>query len=127
MAKADIKDVGADVADAAQDLNDAVHSEARDNVRQFQASAQNLRDAVNDAIGKAADSVAAAAVRIGDQAKDAYGTTTDRVQHAADIVDPLVKEKPYAAVAIAAVAGIVLGLLMTSRGPKVIYVKPREH
>jgi ElaB/YqjD/DUF883 family membrane-anchored ribosome-binding protein len=127
MAGARIKDVGADVADAAQDLNDAVSTEARDNVRQFQASAQNLRDAVNDAIGKAADSVAAAAVRIGDQAKDAYGTTTDRVQHAADIVDPLVKERPYAAVAIAGVAGIVLGLLMSSRGPKVIYVKPREH
>ena len=127
MAGAKIKDVGADVAEAAQDLNDAVHTEARDNVRQFQASAQNLRDAVNEAIGKAADSVAAAAVRIGDQAKDAYGTTTDRVQHAADIVDPLVKERPYAAVAVAGIAGIVLGLLMSSRGPKVIYVKPRQY
>jgi len=126
MAEAIIKDVGVDVADAARDLDDAVKTEARDNIRQFQASAQNLRDAVNDAIGKAADSVAAAAVKIGDQAKDVYGTATDRVQLAADTVDPLVKEKPYAAVAIAAVAGIVLGLLMSSRGPKIIYVKPRQ-
>ena len=115
------------MADAARDLGEAVDTEARDNLRQFQTSAQNLRDAVNDAIGKAADSVATAAVRIGDQAKDAYGNATERVQYAADTVDPLVKEKPYAAVAIAAVAGIVLGLLMSSRGPKVIYVKPREH
>ena len=127
MAGASIKDVKADVADAVEDLTEAVDTEAKNNLHQFQTSAQNLRDAVNDAIGKAADSVAAAAVKIGDQAKDAYGTATDRVQHAADTVDPLVKEKPYAAVAIAGVAGIILGLLMSSRGPKVIYVKPRQY
>src|ERR1700756_5107887 len=92
----------------------------KDNVRQFQAKAQELKLAVNEAITKAADSVAVAAAKVGDQAKDVYGATSEHVQKAADAVDPFVKEKPYAALAIAGVAGLVLGLLFAGRGPRVI-------
>jgi ElaB/YqjD/DUF883 family membrane-anchored ribosome-binding protein len=41
-------------------------------------------------------------------------------------VDPYVKGKPYATMGMAAVAGLLLGLIMAGHGPKVIYVEPRD-
>jgi ElaB/YqjD/DUF883 family membrane-anchored ribosome-binding protein len=118
----DSVDEGAASAEAAVD---AAAEELKGNVRQFQAKAQEVRVAVNEAIGKAADTVAATAVKVGDQAKDAYGAATERVQQAADMVDPLVKEQPYVALGLAAVAGLLLGMML-GRGPRVIYVKSRS-
>ncbi|MGH6910679.1 MAG: hypothetical protein ACREEG_10875 [Phenylobacterium sp.] len=33
-------------------------------------------------------------------------------------------ERPYAALGATLAAGVVIGLLLNSRGPKIIYVKP---
>ena len=42
----------------------------------------------------------------------------------ADTVDPFVKEKPYLSLALAAVAGFILGALLSGGGAKVIYIRP---
>jgi ElaB/YqjD/DUF883 family membrane-anchored ribosome-binding protein len=35
-------------------------------------------------------------------------------------------ERPYAVAGLALAAGVVIGMLLNSRGPKIIYVKPRD-
>jgi len=40
-------------------------------------------------------------------------------------IAPAIKERPYTALAISAVVGLVAGLLMTPRGAKTVYVKQR--
>lgn len=60
--------------------------------------------------------------RASDRATDAYATARE----IADAVDPFVKDRPYAALALAIIAGVILGGLFLGRGPKVVYLKPRE-
>jgi ElaB/YqjD/DUF883 family membrane-anchored ribosome-binding protein len=57
-----------------------------------------------------------------DRAGDAYGAAREF----AASVEPFVKDRPYAALALAVFAGFVIGGLFLGRGPRVIYVKPRE-
>jgi len=78
---------------------------------------------VQDALAQAADQTRVAVSRIGDQAKDSYGMALERARTVAETVDPFVQKSPYAALAMAAGIGLVVGLLMAGRGPKVIYVK----
>lgn len=60
--------------------------------------------------------------RATDRAGDAYATARDL----AEAVDPFVKDRPYATLVLALIAGVIIGGLFLGRGPKVIYVKPRE-
>jgi ElaB/YqjD/DUF883 family membrane-anchored ribosome-binding protein len=76
---------------------------------------------------KAADvgqQVSAAAATATDRAMEAYAGAADRFDKVAGRVDPFVREKPYVALGAAAIAGLLAGLLLAGRGPKVIYVKP---
>ncbi len=41
-------------------------------------------------------------------------------------VDPFVKQRPYAALALAGAVGMFIGLLMAESRPRVIYIKPRD-
>jgi ElaB/YqjD/DUF883 family membrane-anchored ribosome-binding protein len=57
-----------------------------------------------------------------DRASEAYVAARD----VAAAVDPFVKDRPYLALGLAVLAGVIFGGLFFARGPKVIYVKPRE-
>ena len=93
--------------------------------RQFEGRARELVGAAKDAVGRAADQARQAVATARDRAADAYVELLGKAQQTADAVEPFVKQRPYAALGIAAAAGLVLGILIAGRGPKVIYVKPQ--
>ena len=99
---------------------------AKGGATQVEGRGQDAVGWAQEAIGEAADHARVAAGRVADQAKNAYGRVTDQVQSARDVIDPFVDERPYAALAIAAAGGLLLGLLLAGRGPKVVYVRPRD-
>ena len=95
----------------------------------IQSASDRVQDAIDEGAGTAAEKVSdladrasALVSRVGERAQDAYSRTAERAQEAVDIIDPFVQERPYAALAIAAGIGVVVGLLMVGRGPKIIYV-----
>ena len=93
--------------------------------RQIRGGVQEMIGQAQDAIADAADTVSATAAKVGERARETYADVTIRVQRVADQVDPFVKAQPYAALAVAALGGLMLGLIYGGRGPKIVYVKPR--
>jgi ElaB/YqjD/DUF883 family membrane-anchored ribosome-binding protein len=88
-----------------------------------------LQDAVgtvHEAIDKVAGRAKAAAETVNTRATDVYDKVSRKAQDVAARVDPFVEQQPYAALGVAAAAGLLAGLLLASRGPKVIYVKSRS-
>jgi ElaB/YqjD/DUF883 family membrane-anchored ribosome-binding protein len=92
--------------------------------RELQGKVQETIGAARERISKSADKAKAALSQATDQAGDAYVELRQRAQQVAEQVDPFVKEKPYAALAIAGIVGLVIGALFFSGGARVIYVKP---
>src|SRR5664279_3091073 len=102
---------------------------------QTDGASRTLRDAsdkVQDAIDESAvetvnkvsdlaDRASELVSKVSERPQDAYSRTAERAQGVADTIDPFVQERPYAALAIAAGIGVVVGLLMAGRGPKIIY------
>ena len=93
---------------------------------QIEGHAQKVIGTAQDVVNQAAEGAKAAVSKAGEQARDIYGQAQERVQGVTDTVEPFVREKPYATLGIAAAAGLVLGLLLAGRGPRVVYVKPRS-
>ena len=93
---------------------------------QVEGQAQKVIGSAQDAVNQAAESAKAAVSRAGEQARTIYGQAQERVQGVTDTVDPFVREQPYAALGIAAAAGLLVGLLLAGRRPRVVYVKPRS-
>jgi len=90
-----------------------------------------MNGAAEDTIGKAKETVSRTARRAkaavsdaADQVADTYGSLRDTAQSVAVAVDPLVREKPYFALALAACAGFIAGALIFGGGAKVIYIRP---
>ena len=77
-------------------------------------------------IGEAAGAISDAAMKASHQAKDFYGEVSGKARQVVRQVDPYVKGKPYATMGVVAVTGLLLGLIMAGRGPKVIYVEPKD-
>jgi len=75
------------------------------------------------AIGKAAEQTSATVESLTDQAKSAYRRASQTASGAAEVVEPFVQERPYAALGLAAAAGLVAGLLLAGRSPKTIYIR----
>jgi ElaB/YqjD/DUF883 family membrane-anchored ribosome-binding protein len=73
-------------------------------------AAKDLADGAGDAIE-----------RVADRANDTYETAREF----ADSVDPFVRDRPYLSLAIAGLAGLIVGGMLLPSRPKVIYVKPR--
>lgn len=71
------------------------------------------------------DQASAAASELNSRAAAAYERARASARNVQQRVDPLVHERPYAAIGIAACAGLFLGLLL-GRGPKVIYLRSRD-
>ena len=93
---------------------------------QVEGQAKKVIGGAQDAVNRAAESAKVAVSKVGEQARDIYGQAQSRVQGVSDVIDPFVREKPYAALGVAAAAGLVLGLLLAGRGARVVYVKPRS-
>ena len=74
-----------------------------------------MTDQAKDAYGKATDQAKETYGRVAGQAKEVYGK-----------VDPMVRQQPYAALGVAAVAGFIAGMLMNAGGSKVIYIKSKD-
>ncbi|MGI9169415.1 MAG: CsbD family protein [Caulobacteraceae bacterium] len=91
--------------------------EARGGVRELAGHIQEAAGSVQDVLGR----VASGTVTAVSKATETYG----RVAGAAQDISRRVEEEPYLAVGVAAVIGLLLGLLLWGRGPKIIYVKPR--
>jgi ElaB/YqjD/DUF883 family membrane-anchored ribosome-binding protein len=83
---------------------------------------QALAGKVQEAVGQTADQATETLAKISEQTKDAYSRASQSAQKLAGAVDPFVQERPYAAVVAAAGIGLILGLLLAGRGPRVIYV-----
>ena len=81
-----------------------------------------VSDQAKDAYGKASVKAKDVYGRAQVQAKDAYGKASEQVKTAADKLDPMIKEKPYAALGIAAAAGLLVGLILASMGSKTVYI-----
>ena len=92
----------------------------RSEARSFADKADAARSDAKDVLGRAADQARAAAAT----AVDTYADIRRRAQAMGETVDPFVRESPYAAIAVSALVGVVIGLLLFGGGAKVIYVKP---
>ncbi|MEO8813100.1 MAG: CsbD family protein [Caulobacteraceae bacterium] len=87
--------------------------QARGKWNQVEGSAQNL-------YGKAMDQVRDLAKELSEQARD----LAEQGRALADQAKDKISDQPYAAVGIAAVAGLVLGMLLSGgRGSKVVYLR----
>jgi ElaB/YqjD/DUF883 family membrane-anchored ribosome-binding protein len=98
---------------------------------QLSGEARQVEGAAEDAVGRAKEAVSqtvkkarAVVADATDQAADTYQNLRKQAQSVAQTVDPFVKEQPYIAVMLAAVAGIILGAMFAGGGARVIVIKP---
>jgi ElaB/YqjD/DUF883 family membrane-anchored ribosome-binding protein len=64
--------------------------------------------------------------KAGTTTRTTYDATRQRAKQLAERVNPIVTERPYSVAGFAFAAGLAIGFLLRSSGPKVIYVKPRD-
>jgi len=114
-ASAQAKDAAAKAKIQAKDAAAKAEAQARE---AYGKVSDQAKDAYGKASVKAKDVYGKAQI----QAKDAYGKASEQVKTAADKIDPLIKEKPYAALGIAAAAGVLAGIILASMGSKTVYV-----
>jgi ElaB/YqjD/DUF883 family membrane-anchored ribosome-binding protein len=98
--------------------------QARGEVRQFEGKAQAGAAQARDRMAEAATRAKSVFADAADQAADAYQAMKVRAQSFADTVDPMVKERPYAALGVGVAIGLIVGAIMFAAGPKVVYVRP---
>ena len=96
----------------------------RGEARQFEGSAEEALGVAKKKIEQTARKAKAIVANATDQAAETYATLRQQAQDIHATVDPFVRQKPYAAIVLAALAGLILGALFAGGGPKVIYVKP---
>ena len=82
---------------------------------------KRARKAARDANGLAQDA-RQAMDRAADRAADTYAAARD----VAEKVEPFVKDRPFMALALAGIAGLVIGGLFLPPGPKVVYIRPHD-
>jgi uncharacterized protein YjbJ (UPF0337 family) len=92
--------------------------------RRTRGQAREVAGKVQATIDKVADQVSGTVAKAGEKTRGAYELTAQRVQKVAQQVRPVATERPYAVAGLALAVGVVIGMLLNSRGPKIIYVKP---
>ena len=98
--------------------------ETRGAANQLKGGARKAAAKVQKQIDGLADQVVGGVAKVGEQTRAVYDRTSVQARKVAEKVDPFVHERPYQALGLTLAAGIVLGLLLNSRGPKIVYVKP---
>ncbi len=94
--------------------------------REFTGQAEKALGAAKEGLNKAAAQARAAASVAADRASDYYGRAANRAQVASESMQQFVDERPYSALAVAAVAGLLIGALLFATGPRVYYIKPQK-
>jgi uncharacterized protein YjbJ (UPF0337 family) len=95
-------------------VQDAYGGAAGDLRAQTRGKAKELVGSAQNLYGRAAD-----------QARDAVGQMGDQARDLVDTAKMKIGEQPYAAVGVAAVAGLLLGLAMGgAKATKVVYLRP---
>jgi len=98
--------------------------EARGAAKQLKGGARKVAAKLQTGIDGLADRMVDGVAKVGEQTRTVYDRTSVQARKVAEKVDPFVHERPYAALGVTLAAGLLIGLLLNSRGPKVIYVKP---
>jgi ElaB/YqjD/DUF883 family membrane-anchored ribosome-binding protein len=99
--------------------------EGRGEALKAEGRLQDAVGTVHETIDKFAGRAKAAASNVNSQASEVYEKVTKTAKDVAARVDPFVEQQPYAALGLAVATGLLAGLLLASRGPRVIYVKSR--
>jgi uncharacterized protein YjbJ (UPF0337 family) len=111
------KVVGGRFQRAAGEVLEDRDMQVRGGVREGIGHVQETAGAAQDILEEAAGHVKSAASTAG----KLYGGVSDFAREVANTIE----ERSYLSVAAAAAIGLLVGLLIAGRGPKVIYVKPR--
>jgi ElaB/YqjD/DUF883 family membrane-anchored ribosome-binding protein len=92
--------------------------QVRGGARQIDGRVQQAAGSVEEVLGQAAG-----------RAKEAVSKATDtfaRATDAAHVTARRIEDHPFSAMAIATFVGLLAGLLIAERRPRIIYVKPRD-
>jgi uncharacterized protein YjbJ (UPF0337 family) len=111
------KVVGGRFQRAAGEVLEDPEMKVRGSVREGIGHVQETAGAAQDILEEAAGHVKSAAVT----ASKVYDSVSDLARDVARTIE----ERSYLSVAAAAAIGLLVGLLIASRGPKIIYVKPK--
>lgn len=87
--------------------------------------ARKVAGKVQATIDTAADRLSAGVHKATDRTVALSEGAAGRAQQVAEVVEPFVRTRPFASTGLALGLGVVVGLLLAGRGPRVIYVKPR--
>ncbi len=88
------------------------------------ATAQQAASKVQAGIDRVAGRISEGVSKAADCTVAVYDRTATRARKAVETVQPMVRERPFAAAGVALGLGVVIGMLMAARSPKVIYIKP---
>ncbi|MGI8840976.1 MAG: hypothetical protein ACR2F8_09405 [Caulobacteraceae bacterium] len=77
-----------------------------------QGAADKARGAFNGRVDDVRETIRNTAEQAKGAAQDLYGRAAGRAQDVAGNVDAMIGEQPYAALAVAAVAGVAVGLIL---------------
>ncbi len=109
-------DIGLEAVGAARQAGGELQARAG----KAQAMIGDVADLVTTRVAQTGDQATTAVARIGGDALDAYDRASARARNVGRSLAPYVKQRPYAALGIAAVVGVVIGLMMIRRGPKIV-------
>ena len=105
-------------------LGEARDLRADEATRRIKGQGREAVGKVQARIDKVADQLSGTVAKAGERTRSAYELTAQQVQKVAKQVRPVATERPYAVAGLALAVGVVIGMLLNSRGPKIIYVKP---
>jgi len=111
------KVVGGRFQRATGEMLDDPEMKIRGGVREGVGHIQEAAGSAQEILEEAVDQLKSAA----DAAGKVYGGVSGFTRDVARTIE----ERSYFSVAVAAAVGLMVGLLLASRGPKIIYVKPR--
>ena len=73
---------------------------------------EKVRDAFTDRVADVRDQIKVRTDKAVEAGRDLYGRAADHAQGLAGNVDTMIDDQPYAALAVAAVAGLAVGLIL---------------
>lgn len=85
-----------------------------------------VKTAANDVLKDATAQAKAAAEQAAVKAKEFYGEARTVAAQRAEQAREMVVERPYAAVGLALLVGVLVGQALTARRPQVVYLKERR-
>jgi ElaB/YqjD/DUF883 family membrane-anchored ribosome-binding protein len=120
----DMKGAGDSAKSKVGEVIDKPGLQAEVDALKAEGATDDFIETVRKALAQAAERASTKTAKVRDRARDAYGNVSDLGQKVAGYVDPFVQNEPYVALGLAAATGLLLGLLIAGRGPKMVYIRP---